>query len=129
MTKTQERKNAIQPLKINANTPIIKGTNRAIQAGLDLGATDFHFAPRKRELTVLCFIDAQWQRVAFLNRRLSHSIISRLKIMGNLSIAERRKIQNGNIEPTHGHPSLDITTIPTNTGKEEVYLSVSGNGK
>ena len=121
--KNQSGTKSVGPLKIKGNVGIIETTLRAIRAGLDRGAVNFHFALRGNKMKVRCYIEGRWQVVAHIERRVSMSIVSRLKIMGNLSIAEKRMIQTGTISSSERHPPFLVVAVPTDNGMEDIYLS------
>ncbi len=122
--KNQSGMKPIKPLRIGVRVGIIETTLRAIRAGLDRGAVNFHFALRGNKMEVRCYMEGRWQVVAHILRRVSMSIVSRLKIMGNLSIAEKRLIQTGTISSSERHPPFLIVAVPTDNGAEEIYLTV-----
>ena len=117
----------IKPLKIKVDDDQnVVATTKAINAGLKHNAIALHFVVRNGAMEVYGYIGGQWHFVAELPFRASSAIVNRLKIMGNLSIAERQRIQIGTIDLNVSirHPAFRIVAIPANVGIEEVYLSV-----
>ena len=77
--------------------PIVKLVNSVIAQSVDDSASDIHFEPQAKELVVRFRIDGVLHEVMSVPRRMQSGVISRLKIMADLDIAERRVPQDGRI--------------------------------
>ena len=77
--------------------PVVKLVNNVIAQAVDDGASDIHFEPQAKELVVRYRIDGVLHEVMAVPRRLQAGVLSRLKIMADLDIAERRVPQDGRI--------------------------------
>ena len=88
----------------------------------DCQATDIHFDPQENGLRVRYRIDGQLQDILFVEPSMSTPVISRLKIMSNLNIVERRHAQDGRITITHHNRARDLrlATFPTAVGEKIV---------
>ncbi len=85
-------------------------------------ATDIHFDPQDGCLRVRYRIDGQLHDVLEIDPSLATSLVSRLKVMGDLNIVERRHAQDGRIQFRHGDAIRDlrVATIPTVLGEKVV---------
>ena len=100
----------------------------------DCQATDIHFDPLENGLRVRYRIDGQLQDILFVEPVMSTPVVSRLKILSNLNIVERRHSQDGRITILHhGRPrDLRLATFPTTFGEKivirihEVLTDVQG---
>ncbi|MFL5894797.1 MAG: GspE/PulE family protein [Thermoleophilaceae bacterium] len=121
------------------DAPVIKLVNSIIAEAVEEGASDIHFEPEGRDMRVRFRIDGVLGEVTTIPRRMVAGVVSRVKIMGQLDIAERRLPQDGRIGLTvDGHPvDVRIVTLPTNLGegiimrildKEQVLLTLDALG-
>ena len=107
------------------NAPAIRLVNDVMSAAIEQGASDIHFEPQERELVVRARVDGVTRRVATIPKGLQAAVISRLKIMGGLDIAERRAPQDGRITIRYGKQPMDlrIAVLPTTYG-EQIVLRI-----
>jgi type IV pilus assembly protein PilB len=121
------------------DAPVIKLVNSIIAEAVEEGASDIHFEPEGRDMRVRFRVDGVLGEVTTIPRRMVAGVVSRVKIMGQLDIAERRLPQDGRIGLTvDGHPvDVRIVTLPTNLGegvimrildKEQVLLTLETLG-
>ena len=105
--------------------PVIRYVNLIIQSAVKEGASDIHIEPTEKRLKVRYRIDGVLFEMMQAPGAMSAAIISRLKIMGNLDIAERRVPQDGRIRCTVQGRKLDLrmSTIPSAYG-EKVVLRI-----
>ena len=114
-----------------SSAPAIQLVHSLITQAIDQGASDLHFEPQAQVLLVRARIDGVMREFATVRRSLQRSVISRLKIMGELNIAERRMPQDGRVTIHLGGEAMDlrIAVVPTRYG-EHVVLRLqrrSGN--
>jgi len=109
---------------LNADDPeasVIKFVNQIIREALFERATDIHVEPLENDLRIRYRIDGILHEVAVPPqlRMLQSAIISRLKVMARMDIAEKRLPQDGRINLQHGGTAIDVrvSTIPTVTGE------------
>jgi type IV pilus assembly protein PilB len=102
--------------------PIVKLVNSVIAQSVDDGASDIHFEPQAKELMVRFRIDGVLHEIMSIPRRMQNGVISRLKIMAELDIAERRVPQDGRIGLMVGGKPIDmrVATLPTVYGEKIV---------
>ncbi len=107
------------------DAPAIKLTNQIIANAIAEGASDIHFEPQPQAMIVRARIDGVMREVAEVPTGLMPAVTSRLKIMGELDIADRRTAQDGRVSIRYdGHPiDLRIAVLPTTFG-EKVVLRI-----
>ena len=107
------------------DAPAIKLTNQIIANAIAEGASDIHFEPQPHAMVVRARIDGVMRMVAEVPTGLMPAVTSRLKIMGELDIADRRNAQDGRVSIRYdGHPiDLRIAVLPTTFG-EKVVLRI-----
>jgi len=102
--------------------PIIKLVSLLIIEAFKNRASDIHLEPLERKFRVRYRIDGVLEEVQGPPKRLQPSVLSRIKIMANISIAERRLPQDGRIKMNMGGKDIDlrVSTIPTAHGESIV---------
>jgi type IV pilus assembly protein PilB len=102
--------------------PIVKLVNSVIAQSVDDSASDIHFEPQAKELVVRFRIDGVLHEIMSIPRRMQSGVLSRLKIMADLDIAERRVPQDGRIGLMVGGKPIDmrVATLPTVYGEKVV---------
>jgi type IV pilus assembly protein PilB len=122
------------------DAPVIKLVNSLIAQAVDEGASDIHFEPMEsRDMRVRCRIDGVLQELTQIPKRMNAGVVSRVKIMADLDIAERRLPQDGRVSLRVEGRSVDvrIVTLPGVWGegivmrlldKEQVLLSMDTLG-
>lgn len=116
----------MQSVEAEANAaPIIRYVDLVIHQAIQDRASDIHFEPFENEFKIRYRVDGALYEMAPPPRHLALPVISRVKVLANLNIAERRVPQDGRIEKTiAGRPvDLRVSTLPTQFG-ESVVLRV-----
>ena len=105
-----------------SEAPIIKVVNLLISQAVENRASDIHIEPFEDEVKIRYRIDGVLHDVESAPKRLQAAIISRLKIMAKLNIAERRLPQDGRIRLMAGNREIDlrVSTIPVLFGESIV---------
>jgi type IV pilus assembly protein PilB len=118
--------NVVDLQEAGANAPAIRQVNRLLRHALDLGASDIHFAPGKGAVRVRARVDGVLREIATIPKAMQSAVMSRLKIMGQLDIAERRLPQDGRASIKMGSRSLDlrVAILPTMHG-EKVTIRIA----
>ncbi len=93
-----EDMNVLDLEKSAGDAPVVKLVNLVLLDAIRKGASDIHVEPYEKQLRVRFRIDGMMYEVMKPPMKLKHAIISRLKIMSNLDIAERRLPQDGRIK-------------------------------
>lgn len=111
--------------QLAGQAPVVRFVNQVLARAVRDQASDVHFEPFDTEFKIRCRVDgalADWPRQP---RRLALPVISRLKVLANLNIAERRLPQDGRMRISVGGRTVDlrVSTLPTQFG-ESVVLRV-----
>jgi len=111
------------------SAPVRKLLNMVLLLAIRDGASDIHFEPFETEFRIRLKADGVLQEMVPPPKHLSFAITTRIKVMANLDIAERRLPQDGRIELTvGGHPvDLRVSVLPTLFG-ESVVMRVLDRG-
>jgi general secretion pathway protein E len=112
-----------------SEAPVIRLVNLILTKALELRASDVHIEPFENRLIVRYRIDGVLHETESPPRRLSAAVISRVKIMASLDIAERRLPQDGRIKLRVGGKEIDlrVSTVPTMHG-ESVVMRILDKG-
>ena len=116
----------LKNLEAEANaTPIIRYVDLIIYQAIQDRASDIHFEPFETEFKIRYRVDGALYEMSPPPRHLAMPVLSRLKVMANLNIAERRLPQDGRIQLNVGGRQVDlrVSTLPTQYG-ESVVLRV-----
>src|SRR5213596_870288 len=105
--------------------PVVRLVNMILLEGIQRGASDIHLEPEEKTLHVRYRVDGLLQDVMTPAKKLGPAIVSRLKIMANLDIAERRLPQDGRIKFRDVSREIDfrVSIIPALFG-ESVVLRI-----
>jgi type IV pilus assembly protein PilB len=101
------------------DAPVIKLVYSILGQAVGEGASDIHFEPAEQDMRVRFRIDGVLREAANVPRRMVSAVISRVKIMSELNIAEKRVPQDGRVSITVEDRRVDlrVTTLPTQRGE------------
>jgi type IV pilus assembly protein PilB len=104
------------------DAPIVRFVNALINQAVADRASDIHIEPQEHDLRVRYRVDGVLHEITTQHRKVTAAIVSRLKIMADLDIAERRIPQDGRISIKAGGKPVDIrmSTLPTVYGEKVV---------
>lgn len=99
--------------------PVITLVNSLFSEAIESGASDIHLEPEEKNLCVRLRIDGVLQDIKTISKDLEPAVISRIKILANMDIAERRLPQDGRIKMNILNREIDsrISTFPTIYGE------------
>jgi len=108
--------------RLGEESPVIKYVNYIIQTASKEGASDIHIEPGDKKIRVRFRIDGELYEMMQPPPALGPAIVSRLKIMSNMDISERRLPQDGRIRCLVGGRKLDlrVSTLPVSNGEKVV---------
>lgn len=108
--------------ELASEAPTVNLLNSLISRALKQGSSDMHLEPHKGRYRVRFRIDGVLQEIETLPARLQLPVISRLKILADMDIAEKRRPQDGKIEMKISNIGLDIrvSALPLNEGESMV---------
>ena len=109
-------------LEENDDAPIIKLINSVLTEAVKVGASDVHVETYEMRLIIRFRVDGVLREVASPRRALAPLIVSRIKVMAKLDIAEKRLPQDGRISVLVGGKEVDVrvSTIPASKGERVV---------
>ena len=131
-TKEDEARGVAELQADAGAAPVIRVVNLMISDALKAGASDIHVEPTSEQLVVRYRVDGVLRTVLELSPKLAPALISRIKILAEMDIAERRKPQDGRIKVRWHNRDVDIrvSVVPTYTGEKAVLrlLTFAGAG-
>jgi type IV pilus assembly protein PilB len=112
------------------SAPTIRLVNSIIERAITEHASDIHIEPRENEMKVRMRIDGLLRSILTIPRTIQGSVISRIKIMSGLDIAERRIPQDGRINVKIREKDFDlrVSTLPTIYGEKIVARLLDKSG-
>ncbi|HAQ59273.1 MAG TPA: type II secretion system protein GspE [Microbacterium sp.] len=115
----------------DADAPIVRFVNLLIAQAINDRASDIHVEPGEHQLTVRFRIDGVLHEMQRADRGSQDGIISRLKIMSSIDIAERRRPQDGRLSVHHEGRQIDlrVATLPTVWGEKIVMRILDNTGQ
>lgn len=110
-----------------SNAPVVKLINSTISHAIKTRASDIHIEPMKNDLRIRFRIDGMLQEVMRSPKSAHSAIVTRIKIMSNLDIAEKRVPQDGRVEVEIDQHTVDlrISILPTVYGEKVVIRVLS----
>ena len=123
--ESEERTDVEALQEMASQTPIIRFVNLVLYQAVQDRASDIHFEPFEDEFKIRYRVDGALYEMAPPPRQLALPVTSRIKVMANLNIAERRLPQDGRIRVQIAGRAIDlrVSTLPTQFG-ESVVLRV-----
>ncbi|MCB1790391.1 MAG: type II secretion system ATPase GspE [Gammaproteobacteria bacterium] len=105
-----------------SEAPVIRRVNQMVTRALELRASDIHIEPFEHDLVVRYRVDGVLRRIQFPGGLPPEAIVSRIKVLASLDIAERRLPQDGRIKLRAEGREIDmrISTVPTLHGESVV---------
>jgi type IV pilus assembly protein PilB len=126
--ETPESRN--DAIDVAESAPAVALVNRILRLAIELGASDLHFVPRKNDLHVRARVDGVMRDVSVVPRSQQSAVIARLKVMGQLDIAERRLPQDGRVSISIAGVDMDLrVAILPGVNGEEAVLRISYIGQ
>jgi general secretion pathway protein E len=121
---------SVDLLEGTSDSPIIKLVNHMISQSIKATASDIHIEPYQESFKVRYRIDGILYDLLSPPKRIQAPLISRIKVMAGMDIAEKRLPQDGRIEVTIGGVDVDIrvSTIPTTYGERVVLRLLNKSG-
>ncbi|MCJ0764933.1 GspE/PulE family protein [Variovorax terrae] len=118
-------------LETSDDAPIIRMLNALLTQAARDGASDIHIEPYERHSSVRFRVDGTLREVVQPNRALHAALISRLKIMADLDISEKRLPQDGRISLRIGTRAVDVrvSTLPSAHGERAVLRLLDKSGE
>lgn len=123
--KLEKRVEEYDLLDSFSDSPTINILNAIILEAINQNASDIHFEPKEKDLEIRYRIDGVLQKKNFSSNQLQHQLITRIKVLANLDIAENRRPQDGRMKLKISSREIDfrVSTIPIIHG-ERVVLRI-----
>ncbi|QEO09221.1 GspE/PulE family protein [Protaetiibacter larvae] len=126
--ETGETSTDLAVQEVEDDAPIVRFVNLLISQAIQDHASDIHIEPAEHDMHVRYRIDGVLHEMQRAPKSIQNGVISRLKIMSDIDIAERRKPQDGRLSVMHGGRKIDlrVATLPTVYG-EKVVMRILDN--
>ena len=132
----QERDDDQSELNVNSlyksseSKPIVRLVNMIFTDAIKSGASDIHIEPQERNVQVRCRVDGGLRNVLKIPKQIQESVISRIKIISNLDITNRRLPQDGRSSLRLERDTVDlrISTLPSVYGEKVVVRILRSEG-
>jgi type IV pilus assembly protein PilB len=115
---------------LDDDAPIVRFVNLLISQAIEDRASDIHIEPGEHEVRVRYRIDGVLHEMQRAPKQIQNGVTSRLKIMSDIDIAERRRPQDGRLSVMHGGRKVDlrVATLPTVWGEKVVMRILDNSG-
>ena len=113
-------------MKVSSGPPIVRLANWLITRAVEMRASDIHIEPQEKGVGVRCRVDGLLQDLERLPKWTQGALVSRIKILATLDIAEKRLPQDGSfrVEVSGRRIDLRVSTLPTAHGEKVVIRIV-----
>ena len=118
--EADQESSELSDMQVSAeDAPVIKLVYSILGQAVGEGASDVHFEPHEDDMRVRFRVDGVLREAAHVPKRMVNAVVSRVKIMSDLNIAEKRVPQDGRVSVTVEDRRVDlrITTLPTQRGE------------
>lgn len=111
------------------DAPVVRLVDNILNESVNQGASDIHIEPYQKEVRVRYRVDGRLQEIMSPPKNIYNAMISRIKIMADLDIAERRMPQDGRLKIQTDGRQLDlrVSTLPTMCGESVVMRLLDSN--
>jgi type IV pilus assembly protein PilB len=126
-----EKVDSVSEEEIAEDSPVAQTVNLILEFAIRANASDIHIEPREDYLQVRCRIDGVLKEANRLPRTVMNALISRIKILSNLKIDERRVPQDGRFKVTVAGKkyALRVSTLPISEGEKVVMRILDETNK
>jgi len=123
------KKNKLEEFRDN---DVVELVNRILNQANQIGASDIHIEPRINDKVYIRLrVEGQMIDLGFLDYKYRENVISRIKVLANMDISEKRKPQDGKLSVLVGDPNvrlnLRVATFPTAGGLEDMVMRLLPN--
>lgn len=127
-TETEEQ---VREEDVAEDSPIAQTVNLLIDYAIKQGASDIHIEPREDHVSIRYRVDGQLKEANKLPKKVLQALVSRIKILSNLKIDERRTPQDGRFKVTvgGGQYALRVSTLPIADGEKVVMRLLNESSK
>ncbi len=128
---TESEEQQVSEEEVAEDSPIAQTVNLIIEYAIKQGASDIHIEPREDYVSIRYRVDGQLKETNRLPKKVLASLVSRIKILSNLKIDERRAPQDGRFKVAigSGEYALRVSTLPIVDGEKVVMRILSESTK
>lgn len=129
--ETEEATEEVKEEDVAEDSPIAQTVNLIIEYAIKAGASDIHIEPRDNHVLIRYRVDGILKEANKLPKKVLNSLVSRIKILSNLKIDEKRVPQDGRfkIQVGSGVFALRVSTLPITEGEKVVMRILSESSK
>jgi type IV pilus assembly protein PilB len=129
--ESSEKQEAVSEEEISEDSPVAQTVNLILEYAIRANASDIHIEPREDYLQVRCRIDGVLKEANRLPKTVMNALVSRIKILSNLKIDERRVPQDGRFKVTVAGKkyALRVSTLPIAEGEKVVMRILDETNK
>jgi type IV pilus assembly protein PilB len=122
---------AVSEEEVAEDSPVAKTVNLIIEYAIKQGASDIHIEPREDFVSIRYRVDGQLRETNKLPKKVLAALVSRIKILSNLKIDERRAPQDGRFKVAlgSGQYALRVSTLPIADGEKVVMRILNESSK
>jgi type IV pilus assembly protein PilB len=126
-----EKQDTVSEEEIAEDSPVAQTVNLILEYAIRMSASDIHIEPREDYLQVRCRIDGVLKEANRLPKNVMNALVSRIKILSNLKIDERRVPQDGRFKVTVAGKkyALRVSTLPISEGEKVVMRILDETNK
>ena len=130
-TASEEAEEEVSEEDVSEDSPVAKTINLIIEYAIKQGASDIHIEPREDFVSIRCRVDGQLRETNKLPKKVLAALVSRIKILSNLKIDERRAPQDGRFKVIvgSGQYALRVSTLPIVDGEKVVMRILNESSK
>ncbi|CAN5709601.1 ATPase, T2SS/T4P/T4SS family [soil metagenome] len=127
----EDEEDAVNEEDLAEDSPIAQTVNLLIEYAIRSSASDIHIEPRDNHVIVRYRIDGVLREANKLPKKVQNALVSRIKILSNLKIDERRAPQDGRfkIQVSGAMYAMRVSTLPINEGEKVVMRILDESGK
>jgi len=129
--KTKEEEEEVKEEDVAEDSPVAQTVNLIIDYAIKQGASDIHIEPREDHVSIRYRVDGQLRETNRLPKKILLAMVSRIKILSNLKIDERRAPQDGRFKVVvgSGQYALRVSTLPIADGEKVVMRILNESSK
>lgn len=127
----EDQEEEVSDEDIAEDSPVAQTVNLVIEYGIRTGASDIHVEPREQYVSVRYRVDGILKEANRLPKKIINALVSRIKILSNLKIDEKRAPQDGRMKIAVGEKvwSLRVSTLPIMEGEKVVMRVLNDTAK
>lgn len=106
--------------------PLVRFVNSLIIQAIEMGASDLHIEPRLGKYVVRFRMDGVLKSIVEVPGNMENAVMTRLKVMAKLDIADKRRPQDGRMQMTYKNTdyNLRVNTLPVTEGREKMVMRI-----